>query len=146
MLRELKKQGKSVVFTNGCFDLLHLGHARYLAGAARQGDVLVVAINTDKSVRRLKGKDRPIFPEQERAEMLAGLESVDYVTFFNESTPLQIIKRLKPDVLVKGADWAMDDIVGRKETEALGGRVVRAKLTEGYSSTSIFEKIQALPK
>jgi D-glycero-beta-D-manno-heptose 1-phosphate adenylyltransferase len=121
---ELKRRGQRVVFTNGCFDLLHPGHTRYLAEACRLGDVLIVAVNSDSSVRALKGAGRPIFPENERAEILAALACVDYVTIFDDLTPQKLIARLLPQVLVKGGNWAPDKIVGRKEVEAAGGRVV----------------------
>lgn len=140
-LRELKLAGKRIVFTNGCFDLLHPGHTRYLAEARKQGDCLVVALNSDKSVRALKGPQRPVFPESERAEILAALEAVDYVTFFDEPTPRNLIAQILPDVLVKGADWGSDQIVGREEVEAAGGKVVSAPVVEGYSTTAIIEAI-----
>ena len=139
----LRAQHKTVVFTNGVFDLLHPGHVRYLADARRQGDALVVGINSDRSVRAIKGRGRPIFPEQERAEVLAALACVDAVCIFDEETPHAIIARLQPDVLVKGADWAPDEIVGRDVVEARGGRVVRIPLAEGYSTTQIVERIRA---
>ena len=139
----LRAQHKTVVFTNGVFDLLHPGHVRYLADARRQGDALVVGINSDRSVRTIKGRGRPIFPEQERAEVLAALACVDAVCIFDEETPHAIIARLQPDVLVKGADWAADEIVGRDVVEARGGRVVRIPLAEGYSTTQIVERIRA---
>src|SRR5512140_1104773 len=119
-VEQLRAGGKRVVFTNGVFDLLHPGHVRYLADARRHGDALVVGVNSDRSVRAIKGPERPIFPEQERAEVLSALSSVDAVCIFDEPTPLQIISRLQPDVLVKGADWAADDIVGRDVVEARG--------------------------
>jgi D-beta-D-heptose 7-phosphate kinase/D-beta-D-heptose 1-phosphate adenosyltransferase len=140
----LRAQHKTVVFTNGVFDLLHPGHVRYLADARRQGDALVVGVNSDRSVRAIKGRGRPIFPEQERAEVLAALACVDAVCIFDEETPHAIIARLQPDVLVKGADWSADEIVGRDVVEARGGRVVRIPLAEGYSTTRIVEKIKAV--
>lgn len=138
----LRAQNKTVVFTNGVFDLLHPGHVRYLATARRQGDALVVGINSDRSVRAIKGPWRPIFPEDERAEVLSALACVDAVCIFDEETPHAVIARLQPDVLVKGADWAADGIVGRDVVEARGGRVVRIPLAQGYSTTRIVERIR----
>ena len=133
--------GRQVVFTNGVFDLLHPGHTRYLADARREGDVLVVAVNSDRSVRaQNKGSDRPITPEAERAEMLAALAVVDAVVIFDEDTPHAIVSAVQPDVLVKGADWGADNIVGRDVVEARGGRVVRVTLSPGYSTTSILAR------
>ena len=134
--------GKRVVFTNGVFDLLHPGHLRYLQQARSLGDVLIIAINTDASVRANKGPSRPITPEAERAEILAALECVDAVTFFGDDTPYAIIAAIQPDVLVKGADWAHDAIVGRDIVEARGGRVVRMPVEQGYSTSSILERIR----
>jgi D-glycero-beta-D-manno-heptose 1-phosphate adenylyltransferase len=134
--------GKDVVFTNGVFDLLHPGHVRYLQAARREGDVLVVAINADRSVQTIKGPSRPITPQAERAEILAALACVDAVVVFDEANPLQIISRLQPDVLVKGADWALEAIIGRDVVEARGGRVRRIPLAEGYSTSAIIGKIR----
>lgn len=135
--------GKKVVFTNGVFDLLHPGHVRYLQQAGALGDLLVIGINTDASVRRNKGPERPITPEAERAEVLAALDCVDAVTTFGEDTPFDIISEVQPDVLVKGADWAHDAIVGRDIVEARGGEVVRIAVEQGHSTTSIVAKIRA---
>lgn len=135
--------GKKVVFTNGVFDLLHPGHVRYLQQARALGDLLVIGINTDASVRRNKGPERPITPEAERAEVLAALACVDAVTTFGEDTPFDIISEVQPDVLVKGADWAHDAIVGRDIVEARGGEVVRIAVEQGHSTTSIVAKIRA---
>jgi D-glycero-beta-D-manno-heptose 1-phosphate adenylyltransferase len=133
--------GRVVVFTNGVFDVLHPGHTRYLADARAEGDVLIVAVNSDRSVRaQNKGADRPIHPEQERAELLSALASVDAVVVFDEDTPFDIVSAIQPDVLVKGADWAADAIVGRDVVEARGGRVVRIALAPGYSTTSILQR------
>lgn len=133
--------GRAVVFTNGVFDVLHPGHTRYLADARAQGDVLIVAVNSDRSVRaQNKGDDRPITPEQERAELLGALACVDAVVVFDEATPLEIVSAIQPDVLVKGADWAADAIVGRDVVESRGGRVVRMPLAPGYSTTAILER------
>lgn len=134
--------GARIVFTNGVFDLLHPGHVRYLAAARAEGDLLIVGINTDRSVRANKGPGRPITPEQERAEILAALAVVDAVVLFDEDTPASIIRAIQPDVLVKGADWAADAIVGRDTVEALGGRVVRIELEPGWSTSGIIEKIR----
>jgi len=143
-VRELRRRGKRVVFTNGCFDLLHPGHTRYLAEARAHGDVLVVAVNSDRSVRELKGSSRPVVPEQERAEVLAALRAVDYVTIFDDLTPREVIARMLPNVLVKGADWGPNEIVGREEVEAAGGQVISIPLAEGYSTSAIIKKIQEL--
>jgi rfaE bifunctional protein nucleotidyltransferase chain/domain len=142
-VQALKRAGKSIVFTNGCFDFLHVGHVRYLKAAKAQGDVLVVGLNSDGSVRQIKGQRRPVVPEDERAEILASLACVDFVTLFDEPDPAMLIRFLMPDVLVKGADWAMDAIVGRDIVETAGGRVVRIPLTEGVSTSGMIEKIIA---
>jgi D-glycero-beta-D-manno-heptose 1-phosphate adenylyltransferase len=142
---ELKRHGKTVVFTNGCFDLLHPGHTRYLAEARALGDALVVAVNSDRSVRTLKGPGRPVVPEAERSEVLAALRSVDYVTVFDELTPRSVIAQMLPQVLVKGADWGPDAIVGREEVEAAGGRVVSIPVVDGYSTSAIIERIKGIP-
>ena len=136
----LQSSGKKVVFTNGCFDVLHPGHLDLLARARALGDVLVVAINSDDSVRRLKGPNRPVFPENERGEVLSALEMVDYVCTFDEDTPLEAIVAIRPDILVKGADW-LDNIVGSKEVEGWGGKVVVLPLVEGQSTTGIIERV-----
>jgi rfaE bifunctional protein nucleotidyltransferase chain/domain len=136
--------GRTVVFTNGVFDLLHPGHSRYLADARAQGDLLVVAVNSDRSVRTLaKGPDRPVMPERDRAEVLAALAAVDAVVIFDEDTPQAIVEAIQPDVLVKGADWAEDAIVGREVVERRGGRVVRVPLAAGYSTTAILARARA---
>ena len=141
---EQRAAGRRVVFTNGVFDLLHPGHTRYLSEARAQGDVLIVAVNSDRSVRALaKAADRPITPEGERAELLAALAAVDAVVVFDEDTPLAIVTAIQPDVLVKGADWAADAIVGGDVVEARGGRVVRVALAPGYSTTAIVERARA---
>ncbi len=135
----LKRQGKRVVFTNGCFDLLHPGHVRFLSEARKLGDALIVAVNSDRSVRALKGPGRPILPEDERAEVLAALQSVDYVTIFDEPNPQTVIARMLPQVLVKGGDWGREEIVGRKEVKAAGGQVVSLPVTPGYSTSSLLQ-------
>ncbi len=136
---ELKRQGKRVVFTNGCFDLLHPGHTRYLREARNLGDVLVVAVNSDRGVRALKGAGRPIQPEAERAEILAALGAVDIVTIFDDLTPRDLIARMLPQVLVKGAGWGPQEIVGREEVEAAGGRVVCVPTVPGFSTSALIE-------
>jgi len=136
--------GRRIVFTNGVFDLLHPGHIRYLREARTLGDVLIVGLNSDGSVSRNKGPTRPITPEAERAELLASLASVDAVVVFDEDTPAAIIQLVQPDVLVKGADWAADQIVGRDVVEARGGRVVRVAIEPGYSTTSIVERVRSV--
>src|ERR1700686_4332099 len=137
-----KRDGRRVVFTNGCFDLLHPGHVRCLAEARALGDVLVVAVNSDRSVRGNKGPERPLVPQNDRAEVLAGLSSVDYVTIFDEPTPRELIARVLPGVLVKGADWGPNEVVGREEIEAAGGQVVSIPLAPGYSTTKLLQKIR----
>lgn len=135
-----RRDGRSVVFTNGCFDLLHAGHVRLLESARAEGDALIVGLNGDESVRRLKGSNRPVLPQDERKEALLALESVDDVVLYDEDTPLETILALRPDVLVKGADWALENIVGRAEVESWGGRVARVGLVPGRSTTTIIEK------
>ena len=137
----LRRDGKKVVFTNGCFDLLHGGHVRLFHEAKKRGDVLVVALNSDASVRRLKGPSRPLFPLRERLEILAAVADIDYLTSFGEPTPQKIIAALLPDVLVKGGDWGPNEIVGRAEVEAAGGRVARVRYYEGHSTSSIIRRI-----
>ena len=141
---DLHAQGKRVVFTNGVFDLLHPGHVRYLQAARGEGDALVIGVNSDRSVRANKGSSRPIIPEHERAELLAALACVDAVVIFAEDTPADIIRHVQPDVLVKGADWAADQIVGRDTVEARGGKVVRIPVEQGWSTSGIVERIRAL--
>jgi D-glycero-beta-D-manno-heptose 1-phosphate adenylyltransferase len=137
-----KRNGRRVVFTNGCFDLLHPGHIGSLEQARALGDALIVGLNSDASVRALKGVGRPVLPERERAEILAALECVDAVIIFDELTPREVIARLLPDVLVKGGDWPGNQIVGREEVEAAGGRVVSIPVVPGYSTTEILRKIR----
>ena len=137
-----KRNGRRVVFTNGCFDLLHPGHIRGFELARQMGDVLIVGLNSDASVRQLKGPTRPVIPEGERVEILSALEPIDAVIIFNELTPREVISRLLPDVLVKGGDWPGDQIVGREEVEAAGGRVVSIPFVTGYSTTSMLQKVR----
>ena len=139
---ELRAARRRLVFTNGCFDILHVGHVRYLAAARALGDALLVAINSDRSVRALKGTGRPVMNEEERAEMLAALAAVDFVTVFAEDSPRRLIAELRPDVLVKGGDYALDEIHGREEVEAAGGRVLALPFVEGASTTGIIERIK----
>ena len=141
IVERLRKESKSIVFTNGCFDLIHVGHVRYLQEARKLGDLLIVALNSDDSVKTIKGNKRPIVPEHERAEVLAALECVDFVVIFHEPDPYDIISLLRPHVLVKGGDWNEDAIVGKDIVEAIGGRVVRIPVIQGASTTSIIENI-----
>jgi rfaE bifunctional protein nucleotidyltransferase chain/domain len=142
LVSDLRASGRTIVFTNGVFDLLHPGHVRYLQGAAALGDVLFVGLNADVSVRRNKGEGRPMTPELERAELIGALSCVSAVTLFDEDTPAQIISALQPDVLVKGADWRADQIVGRDTVEARGGRVVRIAVEQGHSTTAMLDRIR----
>lgn len=141
--QRLRDAGKTVVFTNGVFDLIHPGHVRYLREARSLGDVLIVGVNADESVRRNKGEGRPVTRDDERAELVAALACVDAVTVFGEDTPAEIIHAIQPDVLVKGADWAADQIVGRETVEARGGKVVRIAVEEGHSTTALLDRIRA---
>ena len=141
-IRRARAEGRTVVFTNGVFDLLHPGHVRYLTQARALGDTLIVGLNADDSVRRNKGPARPITPQAERAEILAALECVDAVVIFPEDTPADIVRALQPDVLVKGADWPADQIVGRDTVEGRGGKVVRIPLEPGHSTSSLVERIK----
>ncbi|MCD6269651.1 MAG: D-glycero-beta-D-manno-heptose 1-phosphate adenylyltransferase [Deltaproteobacteria bacterium] len=141
LIRDFQNKGKKIVFTNGCFDILHPGHSAYLAEAKALGDILVVGVNSDASVQRLKGDKRPIMPEQARARLLAALAAVDFVTIFNEDDPYQLIKLLEPDILVKGGDWDTSAIVGRDLVTARGGSVQSLPFIDQYSTTSIIEEI-----
>ena len=143
MRNQAAAEGSQVVFTNGCFDLIHLGHVCYLQKARSLGDQLIVALNDDKSVRNLKGKGRPLVPAMERAEVIGALGCVDWVTFFGENTPAALIKDLQPDVLVKGGDWTVNQIVGRNVVEAAGGTVLAIPFEKGYSTTDVIRKILA---
>ena len=143
MVRAAKAEGRKAVFTNGCFDLLHAGHVTLLEQARRLGDLLIVAINSDRSVRRLKGAGRPIIAQRDRARLLSALACVDYVLIFDEATPAGLIRRLRPDILVKGADWGSADIVGRDAVEQRGGRSIRIPLLRGYSTTALIQRIAA---
>ena len=138
---KLKKQGKRIIFTNGCFDILHYRHVKYLEDAKGRGDILIVAVNSDLSVRKIKGKNRPIVDESNRLKLLAALESIDYVILFNETTPLALIKTIRPDILIKGSDWSKNNIVGSDVVRAYGGRVETVKLVKGLSTTNLIKKI-----
>ena len=141
IIQDLKAKGKRIVFTNGCFDLLHLGHIRYLEKAKTLGDILVVGVNSDHSVQNLKGPKRPILPEEERAEILSGLGCVDYITIFDEEDPLELISTLQPDILVKGGDWTKETTVGREVVERSGGEVVILPFVEGASTSNLIDTI-----
>jgi D-beta-D-heptose 7-phosphate kinase/D-beta-D-heptose 1-phosphate adenosyltransferase len=140
-IQRLRQRGQRIVFTNGCFDLLHPGHIRYLRAARRLGDVLVVALNSDRSVRRLKGAGRPLVPLRDRCEVITALEMVDYVTTFSDDTPYHLIKQLQPDVLVKGGDWTPDRIVGAELVRAHGGRVRSLPFAGGYSTSKLVARV-----
>jgi D-glycero-beta-D-manno-heptose 1-phosphate adenylyltransferase len=140
-LDNLHREGNRIVFTNGCFDILHAGHVRYLSEARSYGDVLVVGLNSDSSVKAIKGEKRPIIPEMQRAEVLSGLWCVDFVTLFHEPDPLKLIKKLQPDILVKGADWPEDKIIGADIVTGYGGKVVRIRMVSGVSTSEIIRKI-----
>lgn len=143
LIADKKKEGKKVVFTNGCFDLLHAGHVQYLEEAKKTGNLLVIGLNSDRSVKALKGAARPINTQTARAVVLAALECVDYVIVFNAADPLALITALKPDVLVKGSDWPVDEIVGAKEIKACGGVVKTIQYVPGYSTTALIERIRS---
>jgi D-beta-D-heptose 7-phosphate kinase/D-beta-D-heptose 1-phosphate adenosyltransferase len=136
-----KNDGKKIVFTNGCYDILHVGHIQCFQESKRLGDILIVAVNSDRSVGDLKGPSRPIVPEGERAELIAAMESVDYVTIFDQEDPFQVIAAVKPDILVKGGDWSIETIVGRELVESYGGKVMTIPMVEGISTSAIIEKI-----
>jgi len=140
-LEGLRSAGKQVVFTNGCFDILHIGHVRYLSAARNEGDLLVVGLNSDRSIRLIKEKRRPIVAQDQRSEILASLQVVDYVTLFDEPDPLKLIQLLKPAILVKGADWSTDEIIGADFVKSRGGRVVRVPLVGDVSTSKIIERI-----
>lgn len=142
IISELKDQGQKIVFTNGCFDILHKGHITYLREAKALGDVLIVGLNSDNSVRRLKGATRPINNEQDRADLLSELTSVDYIVIFNEDTPYDLINYIKPDILVKGGDWKASQIVGSDIVKAAGGKVVSLKFLAGYSTSEMINRMK----
>ena len=140
----LKAGGKKIVFTNGCFDILHVGHTRYLGEAKKLGDVLIVAVNSDSSVKAIKGEKRPLVPEAERVEVIASLEVVDFATVFVEETPVALIEELEPDVIVKGGDWDEKDVAGRESVKKWGGKVAIIPQVEGVSTTNVVEKIRKI--
>jgi rfaE bifunctional protein nucleotidyltransferase chain/domain len=141
---QAKNEGKKIVFTNGCFDLLHIGHLRVLSEAKTLGDVLIVGLNSDRSVREIKGADRPIVPGDERAELIAALEMVDYVTLFDEAEPINLLREVKPDVLVKGGDWGEAGVVGRELVEGWGGKVAVIPFLPAHSTSTILKKIERM--
>lgn len=141
IVQNLKEQGKKIVFTNGCFDILHIGHIRYLKKAKSLGDILIVGVNSDKSVKRIKSEKRPIISQSDRVEMLSEFLFIDFIIIFEQETPLTIIKKILPDVLVKGGDWQIKDIVGNDVVKAIGGKVLSIPLTKGKSTSNIIEKI-----
>ena len=143
VIAKLHKQKKRVVFTNGCFDILHVGHVDYLSKARRLGDLLVIGLNSDSSVKKIKGKDRPINKESDRAKVLSSLYFVDYITIFSEPTPENLIKKVRPDILVKGGDWKVNDIVGSSFVRSCGGKVKTIPFVKGYSTTSVIERIHS---
>ena len=144
LLKKKKKSGKKIVFTNGCFDILHAGHVRYLRRAKRLGDILIVGLNSDASVRKLKGQNRPVVSQKERAEVLSALRCVDHVIIFNEATPLKLIQAVRPDMLVKGGDWKKENIVGASFVESYGGKVKSLPFVKGYSTSLLLSKIKDL--
>ncbi len=144
ILSDFKKQNKSIVFTNGCFDILHVGHVLYLEDAKREGEILVVAVNSDSSTKRLKGKNRPLVNQNDRMRILASLEAVDFVTVFDEDTPEAIVKELNPDVIVKGSDWKEDEIIGGDFVKRKGGKVVTVPFRKDYSTSSLIKKVKGL--
>ena len=144
ILQEERKKGKKIVFTNGCFDIIHAGHVDYLERAKKLGDILVVGLNSDDSVKRIKGEKRPINPQEQRAKVLSSLKPVDYVVIFEEDTPEKLIRAIKPDVLVKGGDWPIEKIVGKEFVESYGGKVLTIPFTYNVSTTEIIKKIVEL--
>ncbi len=140
-MNRLREDGKSIVFTNGCFDILHVGHVRYLSAARSEGDILVVGLNSDESVRSIKNKNRPIVNQDQRSEVLASLECVDYITIFDNPDPLELIRTLKPDILVKGADWKEEEIIGADVVKAHGGKVVRIPFVSEISTSTLVKRI-----
>ena len=141
-INSLQQQGKKIVFTNGCFDILHAGHVDIFQQARNLGDALVVAVNSDISIKKIKGEKRPVVPQAQRMQVLAALEAIDYVVIFDEENPLKIIKEIQPDILVKGGDWPVETIVGREIVEKKGGKVLSIPLMEGISTTNIIEEVK----
>lgn len=144
ILDKLRKENRKIVFTNGCFDLLHYGHIDYLKKAKLLGDILIIGLNSDSSVRRLKGEGRPLVPQKERAEILSALEFVDYLTIFSEDTPANLISAIKPDILVKGSDYHSHDIAGNDFVQSYGGKVITIPLVKGKSTTALIRKIKSI--
>jgi len=144
LVKTLKKKKKKIVFTNGCFDLIHPGHIKLLSSAKKQGEVLILGLNSDSSIRKIKGEKRPILKEKGRIEILSAITYIDYIVVFKEETPFKLIKIIKPDVLVKGGDWEEKDIVGADLVKKQGGKVVRIRLKKGYSTTTLIEKIKKI--
>lgn len=146
-IEKIRRSGKRIVFTNGCFDILHVGHVRYLEAAKSEGDILIVGLNTDISVRAIKGAKRPVINQEQRAEVLSSISLVDYIVFFDEPDPFELIRMIRPDVLVKGADWQEDDIVGAEFVRANGGKVIRVPVVPDISTSQIIERIlTTIPK
>jgi rfaE bifunctional protein nucleotidyltransferase chain/domain len=141
IVEKSREEGKMIVFTNGCFDILHTGHIRYLREAKALGDILIVGLNSDSSVKSIKGDNRPIIPEDERAEMLAALEDIDYIVIFSEDTPLNLLSTLEPDILAKGGDYKINQVVGRELVEAYGGKVIVLGEVKKYSTSDIIDRI-----
>ncbi|MCK4858971.1 MAG: D-glycero-beta-D-manno-heptose 1-phosphate adenylyltransferase [Candidatus Omnitrophica bacterium] len=146
IVENLKREGGKIVFTNGCFDLLHIGHINYLKKAQKQGDILIIGLNSDSSVKKIKEKGRPIIPQSERARILAALEFVDFVTIFEEQIPLNLIKKIKPNVLVKGGDWKRKEVVGSDFVKSYGGKTLVVPFTKGKSTSLIIERIRRCKK
>ncbi|MCD6539443.1 MAG: D-glycero-beta-D-manno-heptose 1-phosphate adenylyltransferase [Candidatus Omnitrophica bacterium] len=144
LVKTLKKKKKKIVFTNGCFDLIHPGHIKLLSSAKKQGEVLILGLNSDSSIRKIKGEKRPILKEKERIEILSAITYIDYIVVFKEETPFKLVKIIKPDVLVKGGDWEEKDIVGADLVKKQGGKIVRIRLKKGYSTTTLIEKIKKI--
>jgi len=141
LIRKIRKQGLSIVFTNGCFDIIHKGHIKYLSEAADKGDILIVGLNSDDSVKRLKGKNRPVLDQESRADTLAAFSFIDYIILFNEDTPFRIIEIIRPDVLIKGGDYNPENIVGYDIVKSSGGKIITIPLVKGYSTSSIISKL-----
>ena len=141
LMKSLKKKGKSVVFTNGCFDLIHPGHIKLLKQAGKYGDILFLGINSDKSIKQIKGPSRPVMKEKERITVLSAIEYIDFITVFNEPTPINLIKKIRPDALVKGSDWPKSEIVGKEFVESYGGKVFTIELKPGISTSSLIKRI-----
>ena len=144
LIKTLKKENKTIVFTNGCFDLVHPGHIKLLKQARKSGDILILGLNSDSSIKKIKGPLRPILNQNDRVEIFSSMEFIDYIVIFNEATPLNLIKEIKPDVLIKGGDWQKENIVGQEFVRSYGGKVKRIKIKKGYSTSALISKIQRL--